>query len=117
MEKITGQKELNMCNACNDSGKIVIPSGSLTYFGPCLICDIHIQNKKRADGELREMLEEVQGRIRKRDQAMELRRKMLVYDLQAAGADKDVPDKTLDELEPHELERLAVKYEIVPRVS
>jgi hypothetical protein len=51
------------------------------------------------------------------DQAMELRRIMLVIQLQAAGADKDVPDRTLDELELHELERLAAKYEIVPRVS
>jgi hypothetical protein len=53
----------------------------------------------------------------KGDQAMELRRIMLVIELQAAGADKDVPDKTLDELELHELERLAAKYEIQPRVS
>jgi hypothetical protein len=106
-----------MCNACNDSGKIVIPSTSVTYFGPCLKCDLHIQNKKRADGELREMLEDVQGRIRKRDQAMELRRIMLVIQLQEAGADKAVPDRTLDELELHELEKLAIDYEIVPRVS
>jgi hypothetical protein len=53
----------------------------------------------------------------KGDQAMELRRVMLVIQLQEAGADKEVPDRTLDELELHELESLAVKYEIVPRVS
>jgi hypothetical protein len=106
-----------MCNACDDSGKVVIPGGSLTYFGPCLKCDIHIQNKERADRELRDMLEDVQKRIRKRDQAMELRRIMLVIQLQEAGADKAVPDRTLDELELHELESLAAKYEIVPRVS
>jgi hypothetical protein len=106
-----------MCNACNDSGKIVIPSGSLTYFGPCLKCDIHIQNKERADRELRDMLKDVQERIEKRDQAMELRRIMLVIQLQEAGADKAVPDRTLDELELHELESLAAKCEIIPRVS
>jgi hypothetical protein len=106
-----------MCNACNDSGKIVIPSGSLTYFGPCLKCDIHIQNKERADRELRDMLEDVQKRIEKRDQAMELRRLVLIDKLQAAGADKDVPDKLLSELDPDELERLAAKYEIESRVS
>jgi hypothetical protein len=51
------------------------------------------------------------------DQASELRRKMLVYDLQAVGADTVVPDKSLDELHLHELEKLAVNYEIVPRTS
>jgi hypothetical protein len=106
-----------MCKSCNDTGKIVIPSGSLTYFGPCLKCEIHIQNKERADKELRDMLKDVQERIRKRDQAMELRRIMLVIQLQEVGADKDVPDKALDELGLDELERLAAKYEIVPRVS
>jgi hypothetical protein len=55
-----------MCQVCNDSGKVVIPSGSLTYFGPCLKCDIHIQIKERADRELRDMLKDVQERIRKR---------------------------------------------------
>jgi hypothetical protein len=51
------------------------------------------------------------------DQATELRRKMLVFDLQAAGADKAVPDRVLDELDLHELEKLVIDYEIVPRVS
>jgi hypothetical protein len=106
-----------MCQACNNSGKIVIPSGSLTYFGPCLKCDIHVQNKERADRELRDMLEDAKERIRKRDQAMELRQIMLVIQLQEAGADKAVPDRTLDELELHELESLVVKYEIESRVS
>jgi hypothetical protein len=55
--------------------------------------------------------------LARKDQATELRRKMLVYDLQAAGADKDVPDKLLDELDSVELERLALKYEIDPRPS
>jgi hypothetical protein len=53
----------------------------------------------------------------KGDQAMYLRKIMLVIQLQAAGADKDVPDKLLSELDSDELERLAVKYEIEARVS
>jgi hypothetical protein len=106
-----------MCESCNDTGKIIIPNGSLTYFGPCLKCDLHIQNKERADRELRDMLKDVQERIEKRDQAMELRRIMLVIQLQAVGADKAVPDRSLDEWELHELEKLAIDYEIVPRVS
>lgn len=53
----------------------------------------------------------------KGDQAMELRRLVLIDKLQASGADKDVPDRLLSELEFHELERLAVKYEIETRAS
>jgi hypothetical protein len=53
----------------------------------------------------------------KGDQAMQLRKLVLIDKLQAAGADKDVPDQLLEELDLHELERLAVKYEIESRVS
>lgn len=53
----------------------------------------------------------------KGDQAMELRRLVLIDKLQAAGVDQHVPDKLLEELEFHELERLAVKYEIETRAS
>jgi hypothetical protein len=48
---------------------------------------------------------------------MQLRRLVLIDKLQAAGADQDVPDQLLEELEFHELERLAVKYEIELRIS
>jgi hypothetical protein len=48
---------------------------------------------------------------------MELRRLVLIDKLQAAGADKEVPDQLLEDLEFHVLERLALKYEIETRVS
>jgi hypothetical protein len=53
----------------------------------------------------------------KGDQAMQLRKLVLIDKLQAAGADKDVPDQLLEELELNELERLAIKYEIESKVS
>jgi hypothetical protein len=106
-----------MCLSCNDTGKIVIQSRSFTFFGPCLKCEVHIGNRERADRELRDLVKEVKSKIGKRDQAMELRRLVLIDKLQAAGADQDVPDQLLEELEFHELERLAVKYEIELRIS
>ena len=48
----------------------------------------------------------------KGDQAMELRRIMLIKMLEEVGADKDIPDQILDDLSLDELERLAAKHEI-----
>lgn len=53
----------------------------------------------------------------KGDQAMQLRRLVLIQKLQAAGVDQHVPDQLLEELDFNELERLAVKYEIESMVN
>jgi hypothetical protein len=48
----------------------------------------------------------------KGDQAMLLRRYVLIRDLQEAGADKEVPDQLLEDLSDDELYKLAEKFNV-----